>query len=685
MKVKGIIVFILMAWFIAVAMVGPAAGKSVYLSANHHTGQFDAWNINPTGLVSYQATDTLKYSTDPAGIGIDAVTADTTPIMFISSEFSAGVEIVNPVTLEYIGVSSGPSNIAGIDVDDVDDIVYALLRADNDLYIYKWDPVAKTLTQQAVIALPGMSYGYGLALDDSRNILWVTDTPNDMVRAYDVDVAAWTDIAEIPALSFPVSHPPIDVVVDSKRNLVYTVGAWYGSTLLSRYDVTAGIETTVDVDTAHVGYGGMGVAVEEIKGYVYITSGGMYGSGGGNIQVWDCSTSPFTLLQETPDIGNPAGIAIGNVSYNPPNLAKNDAVVGYGVYIGQTFTYEITFENKDTLNDMTSVIIRDDLPVELDFVSETKDGAPGTGIYESAAHTVTWDIGTIPAGQPGPLVELVVRVNQYAVPDTTIYNYCTIFSDQYEPITVIGKDPDDTTGEPGSHINPQVLVELDIKPQSCPNPFNMGSKGVLPVAILGTEDFDVMEVDPATVLLEGVAPLRYNFEDVSTPVESGADTCECTTEGPDGYMDMTLKFDRQAIASALGTVQDGEMRVLTITGMTYDSIPIQGEDCIRIIDKGKPRLTVESPNEFCLGNNYPNPFNPATSISFNLPNPASWTLKIYNVAGQLVRTFEGYSSGQVSVIWNGKDNSGNEVASGIYFYKLNAGNLTATKKMVLTK
>jgi hypothetical protein len=151
MKVKGIVVLILMASFIAVAIVGPAAGQSVYLSANHHTGEFDAWNINADGTVTYQATDTLVYSTDPAGIAIDAVTADTTPIIFITSEFSGGVEIVNPVTLEYIGVSSGPSNLAGIDVDDVDDIVYALKRATRNLYIYQWDPVSKTLTQQATL------------------------------------------------------------------------------------------------------------------------------------------------------------------------------------------------------------------------------------------------------------------------------------------------------------------------------------------------------------------------------------------------------------------------------------------------------------------------------------------------------------------------------------------------------
>jgi hypothetical protein len=53
-----------------------------------------------------------------------------------------------------------------------------------------------------------------------------------------------------------------------------------------------------------------------------------------------------------------------------------------------------------------------------------------------------------------------------------------------------------------------LAVEFDIKPQSCPNPFNTKSQGVLPAAILGTEGFDVSMVDPASLLLEGVAPLR---------------------------------------------------------------------------------------------------------------------------------------------------------------------------------
>ncbi|MBD3257418.1 T9SS type A sorting domain-containing protein [candidate division GN15 bacterium] len=433
---------------LALLAAGPLMAKSLYLSANHHTGQFDAWNINPDGSATRQATYGLQYSTDPAGIGIDAVTDNDEPIMFISSEFSPGLEIVNPITLEYIGVSSGPSNLGGVDVDDVDNIVYSVRRQSNELYIFLWDPVAGTLTHDATIILPNLQYAYGLAFDDSRDILWVGDTPNSLVRAYDMDVASWGEIAEIPSLAFSVSHPPVDITVDTRQNFVYTSGGWAGSSLISKYDVNTGVETTVNCG------GAMGIAVDEVTGYVYITRGQMYGGGSlDDLQVWDCSSVPFVLLQDTPDMGNPAGIAIpnlGGVSYNPLNLAKNDQVQGVGVPIGQNFTYEITFDNFDNDDEVTGVQVVDNLPVELDFISETLDGAPGTGVYDPVAHTVTWDIGTVPAQAEGPVILLEVLINNQAVEGQTIYNYATIESDQTPGTTVVGTDPDDTTGGEGT-------------------------------------------------------------------------------------------------------------------------------------------------------------------------------------------------------------------------------------------
>lgn len=136
-------------------------------------------------------------------------------------------------------------------------------------------------------------------------------------------------------------------------------------------------------------------------------------------------------------------------------------------------------------------------------------------------------------------------------------------------------------------------VALDIKPLSCPNPLNVKSRGVLPVAILGTEDFDVTQVDPGSVLLEGVAPLRWSLEDVATPFEPFTckeDCLDCTDKGPDAYLDLTLKFSTEEIVDALGDVSDGECLVLTLTGNLkeeFEGKPIAGEDVVVILKKEK--------------------------------------------------------------------------------------------------
>jgi hypothetical protein len=88
-----------------------------------------------------------------------------------------------------------------------------------------------------------------------------------------------------------------------------------------------------------------------------------------------------------------------------------------------------------------------------------------------------------------------------------------------------------------------------------------------------------------------------------------------------------------------------------------------------------------------LHQNHPNPFNPTTTISFDLLNTGKITLNVYNIKGELIRTLasENYPAGQNSFLWNGEDNNGNSVSSGIYFYSSKAGNYEETKKMILLK
>ena len=134
-----------------------------------------------------------------------------------------------------------------------------------------------------------------------------------------------------------------------------------------------------------------------------------------------------------------------------------------------------------------------------------------------------------------------------------------------------------------------VEVPIDVHPRSCPNPFNVTRRGVLPVAIVGTADFDVTTVDLSTIRLEGVEPRRSSFEDVVAPYEpytGKTDELDCTTAGPDGYLDLVLHFDAQAVAAAIAPVTNGEVRTVELTGeflVGGIGFDVVGEDVVRII------------------------------------------------------------------------------------------------------
>jgi hypothetical protein len=110
---------------------------------------------------------------------------------------------------------------------------------------------------------------------------------------------------------------------------------------------------------------------------------------------------------------------------------------------------------------------------------------------------------------------------------------------------------------------------------------------VLPVALLGTEDFDVNRIDIASVRLGGVAAIRSRFEDVAGAVSDGNE-CECTTAGADGYVDLTLKFETEDIVERLGDVNDGDVVTLGLEGVLCDETAIEGSDCVVIVGRHKP-------------------------------------------------------------------------------------------------
>ena len=103
------------------------------------------------------------------------------------------------------------------------------------------------------------------------------------------------------------------------------------------------------------------------------------------------------------------------------------------------------------------------------------------------------------------------------------------------------------------------------------------------------------------------------------------------------------------------------------------------------LTKGAPgeEVEVDLPKSYELLGNYPNPFNPSTTISYALPYSSNVELTIYNITGKVVRVFNenGQSAGYQNIVWNGNNQQGSRVASGVYFYRFKASSLDGSGKV----
>jgi hypothetical protein len=134
----------------------------------------------------------------------------------------------------------------------------------------------------------------------------------------------------------------------------------------------------------------------------------------------------------------------------------------------------------------------------------------------------------------------------------------------------------------------KIGVPLDIDPRSCPN--SVRNKGMVHAAILGTDYFDVSQVDPASVRLVGVAARRSKLRDVATvslPLIGKASESDCTAAGKDGFLDLGLVFNGREVIDAIEAsweedVHDGDVLIVTVEGNLFDGNSFVGEDVIVI-------------------------------------------------------------------------------------------------------
>jgi hypothetical protein len=664
-------------------MVETANAKSAYLVANHHTSQFDAWNINPGGTINYVNKYSLKLNS-PSGIGMYVPPQASAPTygsyLFISFEFGAGLEVIDS-TFNHVEISSGPSDLAGIAVDDPNGIVYALYRMSRNLYAFNLNPTTGHLTAMAGFpkSLPGTSQGLGIALDETTGTLWVADGGAGVARAY--DTSTWT---EDVTKSFTPSHKPVDIIVDRVRQCVYTVsmsaGAWVpsgcGSNLLSKYDLATDVETTINM-----GRQGVGISVDEVTGYVYITHRYL-------VTAWNTSTTPFTQVDSKSVSGSAAGICIPQGEPPPPAClhvkALDDGLAaGECVDPGGTLSYQADWTNQKTgqqCGTAHNAKLWADLAPEVNFVS-----ASGGGTYDSGTHRITWNLGDVAGGASGSET-FDVQVDPSTVPGSTITTYCSIDSDDTNVVTVSEQTniccpsadlwmveyrwSTDPNHQPPytMTVNPDGSVTLDAYMEARIE--NQGSGDAINVTA------NISSAPGYVTIIDG----DLTFGDVPAGTTDWSDDdyhIRLVCRGP---TDDQISWDIEYYDEC------GNHHVITGVPEFPPAPPLAD-----VLPQLK-NLWIPEPPVTKLYPNYPNPFNPETWIPYQIVKDADVTVRIFDTRGQLVKTINFghqeagfYISRGKAAYWDGRNQWGEKVSSGVYFYTLHAGDFTATRRMVIMK
>jgi hypothetical protein len=402
------------------------AGKSVYVISSTNANKVQAYKVDANSL-TYQTEYDTTYGS-PVGIAIDE--SEYGQYLFLTFENQDEIEIVNAKSMQYVDTVIAPqaTNLAGLVFDDSKDRLYAINRPTNRLYIYSWDAENRELTlvygDPYYVELADCQDGYGLALDEENELLYVGDDTND-VKYYDTN--DWSKEGEIS-----ITDSAIGIAIDVPNQYLYTGAAWLGgSYYLTQYDLGSSTENRVDVGSSV-----LGIAVDQDTGYVYLTT---YGDGTSTTQdrlmVYDPN---LTKHWSSDDIGDPAGCAVSDVGYKDPffSIVKDDNDVDcvypliseeehelFGTPYNWLY-YNVAWDANGYAD--SNVVIVDYLPKGVDEPNLISDG----GVYDSNKHTVTWTLGDVSANDSDEF-QIRVGVNNWATPGGIITNKVEMEGDEY--------------------------------------------------------------------------------------------------------------------------------------------------------------------------------------------------------------------------------------------------------------
>ncbi len=338
-------------------------------------------------------------------------------LLFISFRNSNIIEIVNASLLTSRGYAEigGISNPASISYDNETNTLFALERNTNKLFEYSWNFQYTTFTLKGTspyyIELDNIVSGQDLAFDTYNNILYVADSSQTQVHyfsAYDLSHSG----------SIEVDQKPTSIAINGGKYL-YVASNSYGSKIL-QYDLNfLSVRSYALSPDSYV----MKLAVDKLTGNVFASLN--ITSGLNKILVLDELLEVLYELEDE-ELVYPSGMSVPDqdIGYNPFDVQKDDGIFTW-ISPNSVMRYTISFKN--LLNyQLDNVLITDWLPSDQHV---SMHNMSSDGVYNQQEHTITWDVGNLPAGGDEEEVWVEVRVlSGIQTPDTLI-NYCTIGND----------------------------------------------------------------------------------------------------------------------------------------------------------------------------------------------------------------------------------------------------------------
>jgi hypothetical protein len=204
--------------------------------------------------------------------------------------------------------------------------------------------------------------------------------------------------------------------------------------------------------------------------------------------------------------------------------------------------------------------------------------------------------------------------------------------------------------------------------------------------IVATQQGSHVSISSTSELDMGAGLFVFNYENI--------DIASVTAVDRASNMDVSFQANNGELRVLVYNIEDGSKvaagsgEILSISANGLGSIELVSVEAATFMG-GMLETNLKTtvlPTAYALHQNYPNPFNPSTSLAIDLPKATDYTLSVFNIAGQLVKSFSGQAeAGTLNIVWNGSNNSGTSVASGVYFYNFRSADFNAVRKMVMMK